>query len=249
MSNINITFPEDSDAVVYNAFATALRTIAEAREGVAERKIGRAPELDVGYQGAPVTAEEAETEAKKPTCGEDSVPVPNDLPPAPPAPAVAAPPPPSLFAEAESLIDSAGMPWDARINNAAKTKMKDGTFKLKPQPKEYASKEAWMAYVEQVRTELRGASGEEAAPPPPPPAPAAIAPTAPPPPPPAPAPAPAPASGHTFGTLAAALGSGQLSPEDVDEACRKVSDGQVTTFALLGARQDLIPAVAAALGV
>jgi hypothetical protein len=150
------------------------------------------------------------------------------------------------------LVDSSGMPWDARINNDVKSKMKDGTWKLKPKPKNFETKEQWLAHVKSVQDEIRPNGAVPPAPPaagvqstpPTPPAPAGVAgvhgaaPSA-----------PAAPAVHTFGSLAAAIGSNGIPDATVAQACKDASGGEVTSFALLGARQDLVPEVAELLKV
>lgn len=163
---------------------------------------------------------------------------------APPAP-VPADPPSACTATVE--LDSDGLPWDARIHQDTRGRMSvsgvknAGGWKVKKTPAGYTTKEAWLQYVEQVKAELRTAmSGAPAAPAPV----AASAPATP-----ATGNAAAPASGHNFASLIAACTARGITQAQIAEAASQASGGAVASVPLLGPRADLIPAVAAALGV
>jgi hypothetical protein len=176
---------------------------------------------------------------------------------APPPPAdattAAAPPPPVLAVER----DAAGYPYDGRIHSSSKAKVSDGTWRMK--------RGVDPAIVATVQAELRGAMaapapasfvppvpGVTAAPPAPPapPAPAAAAPVPPAPPAPAAPAAPAAEGPMTFPVLmqriTTGVASGALNQQSVLAA---VQGAGLASLPLLATRPDLVPTVAAALGV
>ena len=167
--------------------------------------------------------------------------------------------------------DAEGLPWDGRIHSSKRTKIANGTWKTKRGIDDAA--------VEAVKAELRGAMAAPAPasvpgvpiappvnpafvppnPPPifPPPNPAFVAPVpgvvpiAPPIVVPAPPPAPPPASGAvTFPILMQRLTAGiatrSITPERISAAVQSVG---LANLPLLASRPDLVPGVAAALGV
>lgn len=170
-------------------------------------------------------------------------------------------PPASVAVE----VDKHGLPWDRRIHASTKTKCADGSWKK--------ARNVDPNLVATVEAELKAAmsapgpiiSPEVAAAqivtPPRPPAPAPAAPPAlavTPPPPPAPAlavtppvpPAPAAAGAMTFPEfltkITAMCTAGQITHETVTTTCQKYG---LATIPLLGSRPDLIPMIAAELGV
>lgn len=183
------------------------------------------------------------------------------VPPAPPAPTPAAavvPPPPAPFSPtlAAPALDSAGMPWDGRIHSSSKAFLADGTWRQR--------RNTDPAVVAAVTAELRAAMAAPAAPavafeekhiPVPPdvvspadafftpptlavpvaPAPAAVAP----PPPPADTP-------MSFPAFMKAITAARTPPATVLAACTAVG---VPNIPALMSRPDLIPQVAATLGV
>ena len=136
-----------------------------------------------------------------------------------------APPPPGVE------LDKAGLPWDARIHAASKKKLaKTETWKLK--------RGVEQTLVDQVEAELRAAMAASP-----------TNPIEPAPPPPAEDPAAAQTNGEattitTFPQLMTAITANDITPETVQAAVNK--QGLAST-ALLAARPDLIPAVAAEL--
>jgi len=183
-------------------------------------------------------------------------------PPVPTPPSAAAPAAPPIAAPAVSgERDSKGMPWDGRIHSATKAKVADGSWRYKRGSDD--------TVVAQVEAELRAA---QAAPVPtggpafaPHPfydqpaavaAPAPVAPVAVPVPPaatvaPAAVPAAAVASGiTTYNALMAALPpkivSGELTATQMQQACEQYG---VPSIASLESRPDLVPFIAAALGL
>jgi hypothetical protein len=128
---------------------------------------------------------------------------------------------------ADVELDARGLPWDARIHTSAKSKKVDGKWKNKRGvDKDLVFK------VEAELTALMGTPTEN------------VASTPPPPPPPA---APA-ATGKvtTLPELVTAITSNQIGNEVVQGALDTVGIGNIV---LLGARPDLIPAVAQRLGL
>lgn len=161
-----------------------------------------------------------------------------DMAPAPTTPVPPVVPTPTTVAATGVELDSEGIPWDGRIHQDAKGRMQKGAGAWKV--KRGIDKEL----VEQVKNELRTAMAGA----PQPVAPAASA-----------DPTPGtvgeissplvPAEGHTFATLLAACTAKGITPEQVAQAASDCSGGTVTAVPLLGPRADLIPFVAAALGV
>lgn len=164
-------------------------------------------------------------------------------------------------------IDADGLPWDARIHSSSKKKLaKTQQWKKRRKPPEQAENQ-WQAYVESVEAELRRVMQAG------PHAPietreqnnegdtiggdTAQHPNTPATPPPAPAPAPAP----TSEPAPAPRPEAQVEIKTLPELFRYITDNNVSddralaavraqgieSFALLGARPDLVPAVAKAL--
>lgn len=125
-----------------------------------------------------------------------------------PLPPFILPEPPAQPAEPPS-VDSAGLPWDARIHSESKATVADGTWRKR--------RGVDPELVKRVEAELRGEPAVTEAPvsvpTPPPPAPAPEAPVtvvpADVPPPPTPVPAPA-ANGKTLADLSAAVAQGKV---------------------------------------
>lgn len=161
-----------------------------------------------------------------------AAPAPDTVAPAPEAVIPAAP-------VANADLDANGLPWDERIHASSKTKDVKGNWKYKRGVDR-------AVLVPEVEAELRAISepAPVAATPPPP---LAEAPT-----PGNPTGIPAPDTGTpsvnvtTFAQLVTAITANSIDEERVKEALDKVRIGN---FALLGARPDLIPAVAGHLGL
>lgn len=169
-------------------------------------------------------------------------------PPVAETPAPPAPPAPVETEEANADLDANGLPWDARIHAATKTKDKAGKWK-------YLRGVDRDVLVPEVEAELRALVGEpvedEPAPvndvPTPPAAPTSTTPT--------PGnPAGIPPVDHgtpsknvtTFAQLVTGITTNNIPEDKVKEALDKV---RIANFALLGARADLIPTVAGHLGL
>lgn len=213
---------------------------------------------------APVpTAPEASTDSSPLPTAVFGQPVP--MPPSPAA--IAAPPTASPVGVVE--YDSKGMPWDGRIHASSKNKVADGTWRYKRGCDE--------AVIAQIEAELRATMGAPAvaaggatqvqaaggtAPafgphpffdgtaPAVPPAPVAPAPVVAPPPAASVAVTVAAAAGLTYESLIAALPakitSGELTATQLQEACEKFG---VASIGSLAARPDLVPIIAATLGI
>jgi hypothetical protein len=121
-------------------------------------------------------------------------------------------------------LDAAGMPWDSRINASSKSKVADGTWRLKKCPKEM-NKEQWDTFVAGVQTELKQLMNIPA------PEPSDTTP-------------PAAPGIKTIAELTNAIFAASKSPAQVQEAYKSVG---IDAFPLLGGRPDLIPDVAKAL--
>jgi hypothetical protein len=134
------------------------------------------------------------------------------------------------IANGDIELDSAGLPWDARIHSGNKAITADGNWKYK----RGVDREV---LVPQVEAELRALVG---VPSPEPTPPAAQEPSPPTP------PATPSASVTTFAQLITGITSNQIPEDQVNTALESVG---LTNFALLGARPDLIPTVAGALGL
>lgn len=223
---------------------------------------------------APVpTAPEASTDSSPLPTAVFGQPVP--MPPSPAA--IAAPPTASPVGVVE--YDSKGMPWDGRIHASSKNKVADGTWRYKRGCDEavIAQIEAELratmgapAVAAGGATQVQAAGGTAPAfgphpffdgtAPAVPPAPVAPAPVVAPPPaagvavPVAAAagvePAATPAAGLTYESLIAALParitSGELTATQLQEACEKFG---VASIGSLAARPDLVPIIAATLGI
>lgn len=141
-------------------------------------------------------------------------------------PTVLAPNPPSV---SYSTLDSAGLPWDARIHASSKVTNKDGTWRTK--------RGVDNTTIDQVNKELRQvmaipSPGPQLVPP------APAAPIAPPPP---------PASEaeirqkyiDLFGRVSSAMAAGKFSEDQLAKCLASIG---VPSLPLLGARLDLVPA-------
>lgn len=135
-------------------------------------------------------------------------------------------------------VDGLGLPWDARINT-------DSRLCLVKKPNEWkVIRGTPPEKVQAVRAELRAAMSAGS------PSPIPSTPVAPPPPS-APAPnanpvPPAPTGVTTFPELIRAIATQGIKPDDVSAAVRSVG---LQSLPLLAARPDLLPSVAAKLGV
>lgn len=138
-----------------------------------------------------------------------------------------------------AMTDAAGMPWDGRIHASTKSTVAGGVWRLK--------KGVDDTLVASVTAELRAAMAAPAvvAPPPPPPAASFVAPipgiTAPPPPP--------PAGAMTFPQLMLKITSMPPGAETQARVTAAVQSVGLPSLPMLASRLDLVPAVAAALGV
>lgn len=178
--------------------------------------------------GATVSAEQISVTTLSPVAGQVPPPPPQTdsiggSTQVPPAPSAQVPPPPPAAGTSAPSVDNTGLPWDERIHSGTKAINADGTWKKR--------RGVTPPIVAKVEAELRGgqASGVVDGPaasaalvPPPPPAAAQV-----PPPPPAVPSAPvatpaAPPSPLTLlQRLAAAVGAGKLTVEDVIGECAK----------------------------
>ena len=157
------------------------------------------------------------------------------VPPPTPVEAVAVVPPPTPV----DGCDSDGLPWDGRIHSSSKARLADGRWRQR--------RNTDPAVVTAVTAELRAALSAPAAavvPPPPPPAPVAT--VFPFPPIEEPAAVPSPPAAMTFPEFMRAITAARLAPGVVLEACKAVG---MPSIPALNQRPDLIPSVAAALGV
>lgn len=195
-------------------------------------------------------------DAHQPNRPDDHIPAANvPVPPAPPvvpvAPLAAVPAPAPVVIPPGVALDTEGLPWDARIHAATKTKVANGSWKKK--------KGTDPALVTTVTAELRavmgipapaGAAGPLAATPYPFPAPPVV-PAAPVPVPPvaavpvAPQPPAAPVAITTFaqlmGYISAQIAAGKWTHPETLTACQ--ANG-ITALPLLASRPDLVPGVA-----
>lgn len=186
--------------------------------------------------GATTAAESATPPAASASSANDS-----PFPAAPSAPAPDATTSTSTTMETATNVpvDSEGLPWDGRIHSSSKEKLvKDSTWKLK--------RGVDKTLVEQVKAELRGVMAiPPAAPvtethglhPNPTPVVAAPAPTA-----------PAAGSITTFAQLMAAITAAKIDQATV-AAILPTIDPALTSLAVVAPRPELIPRVAAALGL
>lgn len=173
-----------------------------------------------------------------PTASSAAPPAP-PVPAAPPAPPAAAPTasavPPAPAPAAGAELDKDGLPWDARIHAATKTKNKDGTWRQK--------RELDPAVRASVEAELKAALGVQAA------AVAGAVPSAAPTIP-APAAAPAAPATWTFASFSEKLVpltlSGQITQEKITEVLARHNLVNLTQLAIAPAA---IPAIAADLGL
>ena len=162
--------------------------------------------------------------------------------PPPPVEAAVVPPPPVEAAAGDR--DSDGLPWDGRIHSSSKARLADGRWRQR--------RNTDPAVVTAVTAELRaalsapaaatGADGAAVVPPPP----AATVLSFPFPPIEEPAAVPPPPAAMTFPEFMRAITAARLAPGVVLEACKAVG---MPSIPALNQRPDLIPSVAAALGV
>lgn len=130
-------------------------------------------------------------------------------------------PPPIPLQPTEVVVDKSGIPWDERIHSAGKTMLASGLFRMKKCPGSM-TKDAWELYIEEVKTDLKKLMG-------------------------VPTPAPPPEGAIiTLSALTEAILKAKKTPIDVQAVCSSVG---LNGFPELGARPDLIPEVAAALGL
>lgn len=163
------------------------------------------------------------------------------VPPPPPVEVAAVvPPPPPVDG-----CDSDGLPWDGRIHSSSKARLADGRWRQR--------RNTDPAVVTAVTAELRAAlSAPAVAAVPLPPQPAATVLSFPFPPieepaaTSAPAAVPPPPAAMTFPEFMRAITAARLAPGVVLEACKAVG---MPSIPALNQRPDLIPSVAAALGV
>lgn len=195
----------------------------------------------------PVAAFGATTAAESVTPPEASASSANDspFPAAPSAPAPVATTSTSTTTEIATSVpvDSEGLPWDGRIHSSSKEKLvKDSTWKLK--------RGVDKTLVEQVKAELRGVMAIPTTAPVtethglhPNPAPLVAEQST------APAPtAPAAGSITTFAQLMAAITAARIDQATV-AAILPTIDPAITSLAVVAPRPELIPRVAAALGL
>ncbi len=169
------------------------------------------------------------------------------VPPPPPVEAAAVVPPPPTV-EAAAVVpppptvdgcDSDGLPWDGRIHSSSKARLADGRWRQR--------RNTDPAIVNAVTAELRAAlSAPAAAVVPPAPLPAPVATVFPFPPIEEPAAVPPPPATMSFPEFMRAITAARLAPGVVLEACKAVG---MPSIPALNQRPDLIPSVAAALGV
>ena len=174
------------------------------------------------------------------------------VPPPPPVEAAAVVPPPPPV-EAAAVVpppppvdgcDSDGLPWDGRIHSSSKARLADGRWRQR--------RNTDPAVVAAVTAELRAALSAPAVPSAPaaaavvPPPPAATVLSFPFPPIEEPAVVPPPPAAMTFPEFMRAITAARLAPGVVLEACKAVG---MPSIPALNQRPDLIPSVAAALGV
>lgn len=153
--------------------------------------------------------------------------------PAPPAPVV---PPPPVATDAPER-DASGLPWDGRIHASSKALLSDGTWRQRRNTDPALVK----AVTEELRAALAAPSAVEPAPglafgPVQHGSPAVV----PPPPPPVESPA------MDFPSFMRAITAARTAPAVVLDACKAVG---MPSIPALAQRPDLIPTVAAALGV
>lgn len=130
-------------------------------------------------------------------------------------------PPPVALQPTEVVVDKSGIPWDERIHSAGKTMLASGLFRMKKCPGNM-TKDAWEVYIAEVKEDLKKLMG---VPTPPPPPEGAIL---------------------TLSALTEAILKAKKTPVDVQTVCSSMG---LNGFPELGARPDLIPDVAAALGL
>lgn len=192
--------------------------------------------------GATTAAESATPPAASASSANDS-----PFPAAPSAPAPVATTSTSTITETATNVpvDSEGLPWDGRIHSSSKEKLvKDSTWKLK--------RGVDKTLVEQVKAELRGVMAIPTTAPVtethglhPNPNPLSVSAAQ------STAPAPtAPAAGSitTFAQLMAAITAAKIDQATV-AAILPTVDPAITSLAVLAPRPELIPRVAAALGL
>lgn len=245
--NISINVPYNRQAV-----SAAARMLAEVAESFNEPAVA-APELKSTTACDDQLAPEPEAKevfaapknALIEEVADSSTMAPEHIDPNP----VVVPAPEAVAPVANVELDANDLPWDARIHASSKTKDVKGNWKYK----RGVDRDV---LVPEVEAELKATipepgTGAVNVPPAPveatPPPPLATAPT-----PGNPTGIPAPDTGTpsvnvtTFAQLVTAITANSIAEETVKEALDKVRIGN---FALLGARPDLIPAVAGHLGL
>lgn len=231
---LEVIAPEDNPSTGFPPDAPA------AAPGMPNAGFGVGVTLPAGATPAPSSAAAAPlpTAPAAPPASSTVPPAPL-APAAPPAPPAAAPMaaavPPGPAPAAGSELDRDGLPWDARIHAATKTKNKDGTWRQK--------RELDPAVRAAVEAELKAALGVQAA------ASTALPST------PAPAAAPAPlpptlGAAWTFASFSERLVpltlSGQITEQALTAALQRQNLTSITQLALAPA---VIPAIAAELGM
>jgi len=139
---------------------------------------------------------------------------------------------PTTARAADVELDTKGIPWDPRIHAGTKGKLANGEWRTK--------RGADPNLVAKVESELKANMSTPSLPGMPMPPATAATPAAP----------PAQAGGIDFNrlimTLPGMVATGAITTEQIEVACQSVG---LSGIAALGARQDLVPAVALALGV
>lgn len=141
-------------------------------------------------------------------------------------------PEPQPEADTTPTVDNRGMKWDERIHASSKAINVDGTWRNK--------RGVDKDLLAQVEAELLGEEAPETDAPAATPSPQPSTPT------PTPAPQPMDAKEWTFGALAAEITMKQINPVAVLTAVQNVG---LASYELLAARPDLVPQVAAELGL
>jgi hypothetical protein len=152
--------------IIANALETKKRLFTDEQRAENDKLLRAAPETAREYiQGsspALVTTDNVET---APPAVFDRSPEPVQAPAPAPAPAASEvwgnaqqpqpwhPVPAQPVASTQVELDAAGMPWDERIHSSAKSKVKDGTWKLRRGVEEHE--------VQEVKAEYRGGVPEK----------------------------------------------------------------------------------------
>jgi hypothetical protein len=256
MISINLSAIDiDTSPHYLRAIATMLNTLAGESTPLVAAHAVPAPRLTLAIADSPdagVDTVPAATAIREPEVTHDAARVfgapaiPNVVAAAPPIPVISAPPiastppaPPPVappVAASTAMLDSAGLPWDARINASTRTQTAKGVWKR--------LKGVDDATFDTIAAELRSALGA-----PPPPAfvplnaqvPAPPAPTDVPAP---PAPIVATAAPTTFAEICQFVTSHAIPPEKTIAACQKFG---LPGLGLAAVRLDLIPSIYAEL--